>query len=132
MSIAFFCFTFSKKNMKSRIYFHVLWIWKQKEILNFFFSADFFCVRSIWGNYQITRGIGGFACRSFSENFQLFASFRPSSAHQVISVVFLVCKKFQNICQNQSLVPDKYLCINGENMEEWGHQKVVKMRQILF
>ena len=55
----------------------------------------------------------------------------PSSAHQVFSGVSLVCKKFQKICQNQSLVPVRYLYIIGENME-WGHQKVVKMSQILF
>ena len=46
----------------------------------------------------------------------------PSSAHQVFSGLSLVCKKFEKICQDESLFPVRDLCIRGQPVD-WESEK---------
>ena len=121
-------FYFLKKKHEKQNFFSRSQNFKIKRNFNFFFLSRKFYNRR---NYQVCSGIGCLAnCLSkFLPRSEHFCG--PSSAHQVFSGVSLVCERFQKICQNQSLVPVRFLYINGENMK-WGHQKVVKMSQILF
>ena len=51
--------------------------------------------------------------------------------HAIRCGVSLTCKRFQKICQDESLVPVKDLCIKGQNFRYWpGGKQICGLRNI--